>query len=301
MNSSLRILSIYLMFQKGLNLSTKELADKYSTTTRTILRDIKTINSLQETKVIYNRITNLWVLEDYIKLDYLSDEEISLIEALSSKSTEMGEDFHNQTSKLFKKFKRNLHNCIYENIDTEDITNIKRDLVVVEYCVYNKTKIELIYQNKQRVVEPLKLANYDGYWYLLVNDLTNNRVKTFYFKDIKELKPLKDFFTIKIENIEDRMKNAINAYFTLDVKPYEVKLFITSQKANIFKRKPISPSQLILKEYSDGSFDFSIWITHDMEIIPTIQKFLPYLKILSDDIHGKRIYNQIIENINKFK
>ena len=300
-DSSLRLLSIYLRFQRGEKVSTKELASNYDTTPRTILRDIEKINSFIDNKIVSNRTTNLWVLEDKNRSLLLSEEEQLTLNILDQASAEQGKKFHQDALKLFDKFKSSLHNTIYNNIDSEDISDIKIDLANVENAVYNKYKIKLKYLKKDRIVEPLKLANFEGYWYLVVNDLTNKRIKTFYFKEISNIEILEEQFDNTDILTEQKLKNALNAYFTPDVKPYEIQLFISKEKADIFRRKPLSKSQIISKEYDDGSFDFSIIITHDMEIIPKIQQFIPYLKIINDDEHGKRILNTIMKNMSLFK
>jgi len=45
----------------------------------------------------------------------------------------------------------------------------------------------------------------------------------------------------------------------------------------------------------------SITITHDMEIIPKIQQFMPYLKIINDDEHSQRILDTVFDNLEGFK
>ena len=77
--------------------------------------------------------------------------------------------------------------------------------------------------------------------------------------------------------------------------------FVSKEKADIFKRKPLSKSQRVLTTYLDGSFEFSVTITHDMEIIPKIQEFMPYLKIIDDEQNSKRIIKKILDNIDTFK
>ncbi len=304
LDSSLRLLEIYLRFKKGEKISTKELSLNYETTSRTILRDIEKINNCNnfiKSKIIPNNITKLWSLEDNSKSLFLSEEEQLTLNILDQASIEQGKEFHKNTLTLFDKFKDSLHNTIYNNIDSEDISKIKLDLASVENAIYNNNTISLIYKDKKRTVEPLKLANFEGYWYLVLNDLTNNRIKTFYFKDISNIVILNKTFIQTDIKMEIKLRNAINAYFTTDILPYEIRLFIAKEKADIFKRKPLSNSQIISKIYDDGSFDFSIVITHDMEIIPKIQQFMPYLKIVDIDIHSSRILNTIMNNMQIFK
>jgi len=300
-NSQLRILDLYLLLKKGIRHTTKELACIYNTTPRTINRDIEKINEIiSPSKVLFDRSTHIVYLEDENSTLLLDSEEQLILNILDKACVEQGDDFHKKALNLFDKFKDSLHNTIYNNIDSEDISAIKIDLAKVENAIYKKYKISLTYNNKNRIVNPLKLANFEGYWYLVVHDNQDNRIKTFYFKDIKNLVILSDVYNSNDYKAEKDLKNAINAYFTTDVTPYEIELFVTKEKAHIFKRKPISNTQRILKEYSDGSFEFSIMITHDMEIIPKIQQFMPHLKVINKDKHSKRIINIILEHISDF-
>ena len=161
--------------------------------------------------------------------------------------------------------------------------------------------MSLVELNFDIIAVPLKLANFEGYWYLLVEDLADNRIKTLYFKDISNLKILDEKFIQKDKTIQRKLKNAINAYFTFDTTPYEIKLFVSKDLASIIKRKPLAPSQMILKTYKDKSFEMSITITHDMEIIPKIQQFMPHLKIINDDEHSQRILDSVFGNLEGFK
>ena len=299
LNSSLRVLDIYLRFNQGEKLTTKQLSVYYDTTTRTIVRDIEKINSFISSKILFDKSTNLWAIEEKEAL-FLDKYEQFILNILDKACVEQGEEFHKKSLKLFDKFKTSLHNTIYNNIDSEDITNIKEQLAKVENAIHNRNKIQLTYKDKIRTIEPLKLANFEGYWYLVLNDLTNNRIKTFYFKEISNIIILNETYTITDTTIERKLNNAINAYFTTDVQPYEIKLFISKEKADIFKRKPLSKSQNILKQYSDGSFDFSVVITHDMELIPKIQQFMPHLKVIVEDENSQRIVDRILKNIRSF-
>jgi len=57
----------------------------------------------------------------------------------------------------------------------------------------------------------------------------------------------------------------------------------TADMTKYFQRKPISKSQIISSINSqDGSIELSLKITHEMEIIPTILKWLPHIKVLKE-------------------
>jgi len=121
-NAQERVLELYLFFKKGVQVSTKELALQYNTSNRTITRDINTINSIiTPSRIEVDRITNLWSLDDRL----LDDEEAFILNILDKACVEQGEAFHNKALNLFEKFKNSLHNTIYNNIDSEDISDIK--------------------------------------------------------------------------------------------------------------------------------------------------------------------------------
>jgi len=298
-NSQTRLLDIYLFFKKGNSTTSKDLAQSYNTTTRTITRDIQNINKIiVPDEIVFNKSKNMWVISDTANSIFLDKEEQLILNILDKACVEQGKDFHQKALNLFDKFKDSLHNTIYNNIDSEDISTIKLDLAKVENAIYNKNKISLIYNDKQRTIDPLKLANFDGYWYLIVKDTT---IKALYFKDISNIKILDEKYIFTDTNTEQILKNAINTYFRVDVVPYEINIFVSKDIAKIFKRKPISKTQQIIKQYDDGSYDLRVFITNDMELIPKIQQFIPYLTIIDQDKNSKRIINQLIKNIELFQ
>lgn len=302
MKSSLRTLIINKRISTGEEVSTKELGEEYNVVSKTIERDIKIINAfLDPMEVKYNASTKKWKLDDTESTTYLSDDEIFVLNNLERASQQQGIEFHKSALKLFSKFKQNIHNTIYNHIDSEDISDIRKELTIVDNAIINKKIIELEYHNKKRRIEPLKLANFDGYWYLVFMDTKDDIIKKYYFKDMKNINVLDETFVAKNKNVENKLNNAINAYFDGDNTPYEITLTIHKNLVHIFKRKPISKSQRIIKEYQDGSMDISIFITHDMEIIPKIQQFIPFVNIVDDNNHSKRILATIKNNLHIFE
>jgi len=131
LNSSLRLLDMYHKFYKGGKFTTKDLATQYDTTPRTIQRDIQMLNEYLTLKIKVNKSTNLWSMEDNSNMLLSQDEQFTL-NVLDQACIEQGEEFHKNALKLFDKFKNSLHNTIYNNIDSEDISTIKQDLAKVE-------------------------------------------------------------------------------------------------------------------------------------------------------------------------
>ena len=80
--------------------------------------------------------------------------------------------------------------------------------------------------------------------------------------------------------LDDLLDNSISIWFDHTVDPYKVTLNISKEIAKYFQRKPISKTQKIESFYKDGSMDISVEITNDMEIIPLVKYWVPYIKVL---------------------
>ena len=62
-----------------------------------------------------------------------------------------------------------------------------------------------------------------------------------------------------------------------------VQLFIDSKVSRYFQRKPLNKTQRVLKVYDDESCDIELTITDYMEIIPTIQRYIPHVGVIEPD------------------
>ena len=99
-----------------------------------------------------------------------------------------------------------------------------------------------------------------------------------------------------MEEIVARFDYAINAFFEPFAEPFVVELFIDAKVAKYFSRMPISKHQRVMKTYPDGSIDLELYITDYMEILPTIQRYMPYVRVMEPE--GLRV--RMMENIGVF-
>jgi len=94
--------------------------------------------------------------------------------------------------------------------------------------------------------------------------------------------------------LDELLNNSISIWFDHTVTPYKVTLSISKEIAKYFQRKPISNTQKTEALYEDGSMDVSVEITNDMEIIPVIKYWIPYIKVLEPDHIAKRIKDELL-------
>ena len=85
-------------------------------------------------------------------------------------------------------------------------------------------------------VKPLKLAFFDGFWYLLALHIHNNKetFKKYHLKTIRNVQALNKTFEIPAL-VEERLKYANSVWFNLD-EQFVVRLFIDKEIKKYFER-----------------------------------------------------------------
>ncbi|CAM8649616.1 COG2378 Predicted transcriptional regulator [Comamonadaceae bacterium] len=127
-------------------------------------------------------------------------------------------------------------------------------------------------------VEPYKLVNHDGIWYLAAKD--GGRLKAFTLVKIDRLQVTSTFFT---------PDPAVNATLSaedgiwLNEKKFEVVLKITGTAANFFRRRKLVANQVIEKELEDGGIIVSAKVAHANQILPIVRQWIPCIRIISPE------------------
>lgn len=159
--------------------------------------------------------------------------------------------------------------------DIEDIRNlseaIKKDFIV-----------EFKFLNKRYHVEPYRLVNFDGIWYLYGKDkqeTRDNNHKTWMLKDIDEVEVYYgDKYDTSDQEIDEDLEKAHSAHFIPD-KEMEVKLKVSAEIADFFRQKNHLPNQNSTLQ-DDGSLIVISTISTYADIDPEIKSWLPHIEIL---------------------
>jgi predicted DNA-binding transcriptional regulator YafY len=295
-----RLSSILPLLSSGYDLSTPKLAEQFGVTIKIIQSDFKEylIPLFCDKTIYYDYISKTYKAKNnFLAKTLYSVEELAVISILKSKAKDknLDDDLFEKTNSLFHKFEDELLNSFYQKSSVEKIDDFKCEIIEIKNAIESKNKIECFYNKKIRIINPLKILNLEGYWYLIVLDNTNDKIKTFHLNSIKEIKTLHNSFEYD-EDIINTFDNAITAYYKPKANPILVQLFVEENIVRYFKRKPISKTQRIIKEYQNGSCDIEIIVTDFMEIIPTIQRYIPFVKV----IEPVELKNEIKKNIEKY-
>lgn len=292
-----RLTTIMTRLYQGELLSVIELAQEFSVSTRTIQRDF---NNYLCNHLPIEQVKKKWQLkEGYTIEKNLPIDELVVSQIIEKMSQDIGGEFYTKTKNLLSRIQNNEFNPIYTRIDMEDLSGYLQNIAVLEEAIRKKQTIRALYKTDIEVKEvelnPLKLANFEGFWYLITLDNENNYVKKYHFKSLSGITPLNRTF-VRSPKLDDALENAMGIWFRIHSNPFEVRLSVSPEIAKFFRRKPLSKTQDISSVGTDGSMEITLKITHEMEIIPIVQYWMPHMRV----IEPVWIHKKIVENIKGY-
>ncbi len=291
-----RLTIILSRLNDGEALSVTELAKEFNVSERTIQRDFN--ERLVSFPVYQDK--KKWKMMDGYKLEKSTSIEDAVVLDIMEKLIEgAGKKFSMKAEHLLSKIKNQSFNPFYAKLDMEDIGDKLKEVQQLESAIKSKQEIQCVYNfgdfSKTIDLKPLKIANYEGFWYLIALDARNDLLKKYYLKNIKQITLKEKTFSID-SSLDELLENAISVWFNENVDPYRVTLELSSEIAKYFKRKPLSKTQRIEELREDGSMVVSVEITDDMEIIPLVKYWIPHIRALEP----KRINAKIIKDLTEY-
>jgi len=270
-----RLAQILIKLNQGEKLAPQSLADEFGVNLRTVQRDLNVRFAylpLQKSAGRYHL--------DPAFLGRLNTRDIERFATLAgvrglfpSFSDEFLRDIFDsrmQTALLVKG-----HN--YENLaDREaDFRQLERAIVACRRVAftYRKKGGNKDYSD----IEPYKLVNHKGVWYLAARD--GDRLKAFAFGKIGQLCVLADEF-VHDPKVDRQLREEDGIWLG---EKKEVVFKIASDVAGYFKRRKLIANQLIEKELEDGGLIVSARVGHASEILPIVRYWIPHIRIISPE------------------
>jgi len=271
-----RLLQILNRLYLGEMLSVSELANEFGVSNRTIQRYFN--NYLKNFPL--QKIGQKWSLNTKIAIDKNTSIAFNTLENIAKK-TGIYSKIHPYIKQL-----NSSNNTFLTSLKIENIDDIFNEISILNDAIKETKYISFSYKNNIFNIKPIKITNFEGYWYLVGFD---DNFKSFYIKEIKNLKILDKTFTLdKIPPLQ----NAINAWFN-PLNEIEVEFLADEYVSTYLKKIPLNPTQIIINTYPDKTTLFSIKITHFMEIEKFIKSWIPRVIILKPTKLKNKILNDL--------
>ncbi|SFB54965.1 helix-turn-helix transcriptional regulator [Azotobacter beijerinckii] len=175
----------------------------------------------------------------------------------------------------------------------EDISGRQKPFRELEKAIVSHRCIAFDYrrgesQKAYAGVEPYKLLNNHGIWYLAARD--GEKLKTFTFSQIERLR-MEDRQFQPDPAINRRLKEEDGIWFSEERR--EVVLKIAAEIAGYFKRRKLIANQVIEKELEDGGLILSARIGHANQVLPIVRYWIPHIRIISPESLQDELENDV--------
>jgi predicted DNA-binding transcriptional regulator YafY len=273
-----RLRVILQRLNDGEALGVKELAEDFGVSTRTIQRDFN--EKLVASYPIFQE-NKKWKMQDGFKIEKIRDIEDKIVLDIIEKITDsIGGNFGSRSKKLLTKLKNDEQSPIYTKLNIEDISDKLIEINILENAIkeYKEVQCQYTYDKGKydTTLKPLKIVNYEGFWYLIA--LRKDEIRKYYLKELSNIKITDTIFKVDTK-IDELLNNSVSIWFNQHNEPFEVKLFAKKGASKYFQRRPL-PTQSTFSLNEDDSMEFVVKITHEMEILPIVKYWIPYLYVI---------------------
>ena len=190
-----RLSSTLVLLSKGQELSTPSLVERFGVTKKIIQTDFKEyiLPLFNDGKIFYDYSSKTYKAKNnFLSKTLFNADELAVIAILKNKSKDKysDEDLSIKVDVLFDKFEDELSNILYQKSSVEKIDNFKDEIIQIKNAIESRSIIQCTYNKKDREVYPLKILNLEGYWYLIVFEPQDKKIKTFHLNTIKKIEVL---------------------------------------------------------------------------------------------------------------
>jgi len=189
-----------------------------------------------------------------------------------------------QAQKPIEELMNEIKSPYYVRQSIEDISSKENIISQLEHSINESHFINMIYKAKNYKVKPLKIAEFEGIWYLLLFLEKDKTYRKFRLIEIDNVEVLKDTFS-KSQTQELKIAQWHNVWHDPNKKPSSVKLWIAQSKVKYFYQKnifDINSYPKRVQECNDG-VEYTVYITREEEILSELMYWQPHVIILEED------------------
>ncbi|HOP50827.1 MAG TPA: WYL domain-containing transcriptional regulator [Ignavibacteriales bacterium] len=293
--------------------SAQHLAEEYETSVSTIKRDIADMKELLDADIVFKKNIGYVYNKPPKLLDNLSEKSLIISAIIKSIlknlnfvplfANEMISDLNNFINKDYLELSDKIDFDLSEYEDV-DITKFRE---IIESLLYKKV-IQIHYSDQNnkktiREVEPIKLVNYTGKWYLVAYCFEKKDVRLFAIARISKL-----IFTEKqfqnnynLSEVEEYLKNSFGLDYSNNPQIAKIKIYEPVATANKHIKWHKHQITKYVKDNDNGYLEITLPVGRYQEIIGRVLKFGEYAEILEpEDLRNewlariKKMYDKFI-------
>lgn len=289
-----RLIQILKKLNQGEKLDPQALAEEFNVSLRAIQRDLKerfAFLQLEKTKGRYHLHPAFLG-----KLSLRDIEHFARLAGVSGLFPAKNDDF------LREIFDARVQSALLvKGHHYEDLVGKENCFQQLEQAILAHQKIAYDYRKNDGTksyaeIEPYKLVNHGGIWYLAGKD--GDKLKAFTFSKIDQLQVSDVTF-----NADPAVETTLAAEddIWLNNTKLEVVLKIAAPVADYFKRRKLVANQVIEKELEDGGLLVSSKVAHINQILPTVRYWIPHVRIISPEGLQATLEKELLQYLEPWK
>ncbi len=269
------------------------LAKEYGVSIRTIQRDLRKLSGKFPLKKDEN---GGWMFDYDFSLKgstFSVNEAITLSNALNQ-IQKAGNEFEDMIQIIFKKliFPPDYKNPYYIKPPLYEYIDMDSPLIDnLEEAITNNKTCEITINNQKIEVNPYKIINHDGIWYLLCEEVSTGKLIHYIVGKITDIKVQIKRFKPK-KDIESLLLSIQSPYY-VEHNKYEVVIEVSPKISDYFLVKRQLPSQKIIEKKEDGTIVLGYQVSHEEEIDNLIKSWLPDIKVIKPKKIKERIFKEL--------
>lgn len=283
----IRLTQILRRLNEGQTLDPPALAEEFNVSLRTIQRDLSerfAFLPLEKTPAGYT------LAQSHLgKLSYQDVERFACLAGIQKLYPALTREFLRDLLEGRLESALLVKGHSYE--DLGDRTPLFRQL---EQAVLRREHVSFVYHKGSGAktydsIEPYRLINHTGIWYLAGMD--GDRLKAFTFAKIDRLLTLGTTFE-RLAHIDQLLVEEDSIW--LNENKSEVVLKVSKEAAGYFRRRKLIAGQVLEKELQDGGIIVSGKIAHADQILPIVRYWIPSVQIISPEGMQAELNRQLV-------
>ena len=287
-----RLMSILTFLSEKRLPNTKDLALEFNVTVRTIQKDI--YQRLISFPIEKNSEGKFQFIHGFsLNKSMLTPHEMILISLSLSQFSHVA-NFDKISNDILKKllYPRFFNPYFIKQSELENLNINSKIIRLLESAIKDQTIITISFETKKIELEPYKITNFDGFWYLFARDIEDEKIKTFMISKIHDISHNHETYKASRSQIDQTLEYTNSAWFE-DGEGYEVLIKVYPEIAHYFKQKVFLQSQQLVQEFSDGSLHISFEVTHDEDIDNIIKSWLPHIEVIKPIKFKEKIISEL--------
>lgn len=299
-----RLMTILNKLNGGGKVRSSELAVDFNCSIRSVQRDLDLLNQTQFPVVSLEKGVYSFMPGFSLRKLMLTNEEASLLTFFHEIADSLGKNFSESFRSLVSKVLAKEDDSPFYVKLPETQAHMKNFPFVkeLEKAVCDSQKVMIKYETEKGTEDfklcPLKLINFEGFWYLLAMPDGKRAFWKFRSEKIKGLEMLNENFDPP-KSVKAVLDRSVNIWF--NEEPGErIVLEIDKDAAHYFKKKIYFPDQKIVKEKKDGSLILETRANFN-EVIRTVISWIPDIRVIKPKELDLRIQTLLKDYLKGFK